>query len=395
MYSIRGKFIAVFVAIAMISVMVIACEAPLNSKNTDGDWDYTASDWHPIASLDELDVEGAKISNVDEINSGPGTGQPLRLFGAGTVSFVADYNADDSSSSFNWYINGEYGANMEMTLTEEGNLGIGTTPQNKLDVEGGVAIGTNYAGTEMAPTETDGMIIEGNVLIGASEQPSGRPAEDYKLYVTGGNVYMAGKLGVGIYPDPLAQLNVDGTVRADGYWLDVVGQCFGNPDGPRICIESNTQMDLYSNINTMTLKSGKVGIGTTDPGTKLAVVGLPSTTNQSLVRIDRDTGDFYIDSSSQRYKEDIQDFEGDFDKILDAEPKSYVDKASGQRDIGYIAEDFDELGLTDLVIYNGEGEPDGLKYDRISLYLVEIIEAQQAQIEDLLERVEALEQANQ
>ena len=44
-------------------------------------------------------------------------------------------------------------------------MGLGTTtPQSKLDVDGGVAIGSTYSGTTAAPT--NGLIVEGNVGIG-------------------------------------------------------------------------------------------------------------------------------------------------------------------------------------------------------------------------------------
>jgi hypothetical protein len=49
-----------------------------------------------------------------------------------------------------------------------GDVGIGTTtPQNKLDVEGAVAIGTDYSGTATAPA--DGMIVKGKVGIGTTD----------------------------------------------------------------------------------------------------------------------------------------------------------------------------------------------------------------------------------
>src|SRR5258708_7816219 len=48
-----------------------------------------------------------------------------------------------------------------------GKLGIGTiNPQNALDVEGALAVGTNYSGSFAAPA--DGLIVEGNVGIGTS-----------------------------------------------------------------------------------------------------------------------------------------------------------------------------------------------------------------------------------
>nr|MBK9652411.1 DUF1566 domain-containing protein [Bacteroidota bacterium] len=55
--------------------------------------------------------------------------------------------------------------NSSNVFNNGGNVGVGTnTPANKLDVEGGLAVGASYSGTSAAPT--NGAIIQGNVGIG-------------------------------------------------------------------------------------------------------------------------------------------------------------------------------------------------------------------------------------
>jgi hypothetical protein len=171
----------------------------------------------------------------------------------------------------------------------------------------------------------------------------------------------------------------------------------GNADALALRYDGSTnelRIDDETTDNTRMVieRSGKVGIGTMTPGTKLAVKGLAGTSSYTWVKVNTATGDFYYSSSSKRYKEDIQPLEDDFDRILQAEPRSFIDRASKQREIGYVAEEFDEMGLGNLVIYNSEGQPDGLKYELVSLYLLEVMKDQVQMLEELKTENEELKQ---
>jgi len=146
--------------------------------------------------------------------------------------------------------------------------------------------------------------------------------------------------------------------------------------------------DMYSAV------SGNAGIGTTTPLEKLHVNGkvyiasMDATAAGSPVQWYN--GRLWRHWSSEKYKNDIQPLETDFLRVLKTQRKSFIDKTSGERNIGFIAEEFDELGLNDLVIYR-DGEPDALKYELVSLYLLEVVKDRKAENEELKRRMEVLE----
>jgi len=63
--------------------------------------------------------------------------------------------------------------NSKIYQSNDGDVGIGTTtPKNKLDVEGGIAVGATYSGANPA-APANGAIIEGNVGIGTMSPSAG------------------------------------------------------------------------------------------------------------------------------------------------------------------------------------------------------------------------------
>ena len=109
---------------------------------------------------------------------------------------------------------------------------------------------------------------------------------------------------------------------------------------------------------------------------------------------------FQRTTSSRRYKSDIQDVDYGL-KAFELRPRTWVDKSAYEennnssegltRITGFIAEEIDELGLTELVQYNEDGSPEAVNYDRIMVAIVPILKHQQSIIESLTARIEALE----
>jgi alpha-L-fucosidase len=107
------------------------------------------------------------------------------------------------------------------------------------------------------------------------------------------------------------------------------------------------------------------------------------------VKVDAD-GKLWKDPSSKRYKKNIRKFDVDAEKISQLDPVRFNWKTTGEEDIGLIAEDVENV-IPDLVIYDNEGKPDAVKYDKVAIYLLQVVKELEAKNEQLEKRIEDLE----
>jgi hypothetical protein len=302
-----------------------------------------------------------------------------------------------------------------LVCSESGGVGIGTTsPATLLDIRGlpnnpAVARvnqigGINWAGWRVDRDSTekwfvglgntnenllfrrnsssDDMVIDasGNVGIGTSEP-------DRKLHIVGDNARVL--------------------IEAASVSPEVNFKNSGDPASAVWALYKDGATDdfrFYQNgADRLTIQNatGNVGVGATDPGQKLDVNGIArirswGTAHTYDVQVNNN-GDLCRVSSSKRYKKNIRGLESDPDKILKLEPVSFEWKTTSEKSIGLIAEDVDQL-IPELVGYDKEGSPDAVRYELLSLYVLEVVKKQaqamkelKAENDELKQRIEVLE----
>ncbi len=315
-----------------------------------------------------------------------------------------------------------------MVIDDSGNVGIGTTrPKNKLDVNGGLAVGS-YAGANAAPS--GGAIISGNVGIGTTNPGSKLDvagtirARDIfgsggKNLIIGDDAYLTdvdqanilgiygmqnsdragirlgsdgslifgdnGNVGIGTTA-PKGKLDV---VAGWGDWLSLsrtAGSGFWHIHNPssqeRIEIGytddgGSTKWGMFVIKNT-----GNIGIGTTSPGNILTIA-------QGKGHAIADGWDTY---SSIRWKTNIKPITHALDKVMKLRGVYFDWKKTGKHDIGMIAEEVGKV-IPEVVEYEKDGKyAKSLDYARLTAVLVEAIKEQQKEIEELRDRIKKLEE---
>lgn len=109
-------------------------------------------------------------------------------------------------------------------------------------------------------------------------------------------------------------------------------------------------------------------------------------------------GTYHVGSSSRRFKQDIANYSVDYNSFLSINPvtfryKSEVEEVgeSAGTTVGFIAEELEELGLTEYVVLDEKGDPFGINYSNMVVALKDIVTKQDEMIKSLTARIEALE----
>jgi hypothetical protein len=101
-------------------------------------------------------------------------------------------------------------------------------------------------------------------------------------------------------------------------------------------------------------------------------------------------GTLYRSTSSLKYKTDIEDYDKGLAEVMQMRPVYYKSINEREKDLtfaGLIAEEIQELGLTEFVQYAEDGTPDALSYSNMASLLIKAIQELKTEIDSLKNQI--------
>ena len=348
-------------------------------------------------------------------------------WGNGTMSDIADALTDSLSRSGK----GGMSAAFQFFSGTVSNPGLGFTNQPST----GIFLNAN---SDMRVT------VAGTALMRFTNQVEILDGSTWKVPLLEGEDTWTGPIGIGMSPNSVATLAVGGSLYV-GEADNTTGLFVGNISGSTFLITGGLDGDEYIPTGSMNLSSlavtltatnyldivhdtitlarfsggvtlGAVSLGS-EASTSVTINGLFADTNILAVKtilgsgvitalnngtvrlpvtastttasaanlfIDSSTGALARSTSSARYKENILPYTRGLTTVSAMSPVTFNGIGESVTRAGFIAEDFDALGLTEFVNYNAEGQPDSIDYPNITALLVRSIQELSAQVDSLL-----------
>lgn len=375
------------------------------------------------APIDAATFTGTTTIPTADINGGTIDGVTIggSSAAAGTFTTFTSTGIDDNASA------------TAVTIDSSQNVGIGTaSPDGTLHVYSG------SAGAVTADASADDLVIEGSSTTGISIlNPDnatgyfmfGSPTEAAGMYAdwtynTGVGRIGTNKVGATLAlraDDTVTNLTLSGASGSElatfagkvGIGTTSPSQLLHVAGSGNIAIKldsTSTGGDAWrilSNDNTSSQGGGSLAFYNEDTATyafKIDSSGyiynpsmLGSASANSDVRFNTSDGLIYYQTSSRRYKENIQDLPSMLDKVNALRPVTFDEISTGESCYGLIAEEVFEqipelVNLKEVEGYD-EPQPDNIPYSMLSIFLLKAIQEQQTVINDLKARIETLEGA--
>jgi hypothetical protein len=320
--------------------------------------------------------------------------------GGGYESYTRlDFALRDNSAASNYNTN-----TTVMTLTNAGNVGIGTTnPEELLDIRGANRDETSAQYNQVIySTSTHGINRGGSIGLGGTSNGTSSitafgAIKGGKENDTAGNTAGALLFLTRVNAGPITE-KMRITSGATVYINTTTNPVTDNAQ-PQLGILAGSGTDAI-NIKHTQNANNTVNIWQTGTTSHSAIAFYKgdTQTNRGLITVTT-SGTTYNSVSDYRLKENIVPLENGLDRVLQLKPSKFNWIETGNETEGFIAHELQEYfpdavtGEKDAV-YSSTGniKPQSVDYGRITPLLVKAIQEQQAQIESLKAEIQTLKQ---
>ena len=308
-----------------------------------------------------------------ELSSFAGAGEPLILI------------APDTTANIRFYTGGSTVANERMRITSGGvsvfghTSAVGTIFSPPIQVKGGAGTGNGFG------------IISGNNEMVGGLQLSSSGSNSLQITVDPDNLRASSELTIQIDGSQRMSITSGGKVQIGSTSLagdDLFNVTNSSSTGYGASIQGGSGSGNYSFTVRNYLGTTYFyvrGDGLIQTGTASASP-YNNTSGAAANMVVTSGGTLERSTSSLKYKTDIVNYDKGLAEVLRMRPVYYKSINEREKDLtfaGLIAEEIEELGLTEFVQYAEDGTPDALAYSNMVALLVKGIQELKAELDEL------------